>query len=91
MAMVSNYVSMNYSLFSLAFKSVTGVNFVNYLKDIRIKEAKRLLEETEYKVQEIGKMVGYENDKHFMKLFKSTCGISPSEYRKSSDNFLRKY
>lgn len=83
MAMVSNYVSMNYSLFSIAFKNYTGVNFVNYLKKIRIEEAKKLLEETEMKVQEIGKAVGYENDKHFMKTFKSLCGVSPSEYRRN--------
>ncbi len=82
MAMVSNYVSMNYSLFSIEFKNYTGVNFVNYLKEIRIKEARKLLEETDLKIQEVGKMVGYENDKHFMKIFKSICGISPSEYRK---------
>lgn len=83
MAMVSNYVSMNYSLFSIAFKNYTGINFVNYLKGIRIKEAKKLLENTNMKIQEVGKMVGYDNDKHFMKIFKSICGISPSEYRKN--------
>ena len=28
-------------------------------------------------------MVGYDNEKHFMKIFKATCGVSPSEYRKN--------
>lgn len=83
MAVVSNYVSMNYSLFSIAFKEYTGVNFVNYLKLIRIQEAKRLLEETEDKILDISKKVGYENEKHFMKTFKKMCGVSPSEYRKN--------
>ena len=80
---VANYVCMNYSLFSLTFKEYTGVNFVNYLKNIRIKEAKRLLAETDWKVADIGHKVGYENDKHFMKIFKNICGISPSDYRKN--------
>lgn len=83
MAIVSNHVSMNYSLFSLSFKQYTGMNFVNYLKSIRIKEAKRLLEETDEKIIEISQKVGYENEKHFMKTFKSMCGVSPSEYRKN--------
>lgn len=83
MAMVSNYISMNYSLFSLSFKQYTGMNFVNYLKMIRISEAKRLLEETDEKVIDISQKVGYENEKHFMKTFKSVCGVSPSEYRKN--------
>lgn len=76
--------SMNYSLFSIAFKQYAQVNFVNYLKTIRMKEAKRLLETSELKILDISKAVGYENEKHFMKLFKEICGVSPSEYRKNN-------
>lgn len=82
MAMVSNYICMNYSLFSTAFKEYTGVNFVNYLKEIRLAEAKRLLIQTDDKITEIAKQVGFENDKHFMKSFRAVCGVSPSEFRK---------
>lgn len=84
MAVVSNYISMNYSLFSLTFKQYTGVNFVNYLKEIRINEAKRLLRETDDRIIDISHEVGYDNEKHFMKTFKSLCGVSPSEYRKNN-------
>lgn len=83
MAVVSNYVSMNYSLFSYAFKQYTGKNFVSYLKELRINEAKRLLAETDMRVIEISRQVGYENEKHFMKIFKSISGVSPTEYRKN--------
>lgn len=83
MAVVSNHISMNYSLFSYVFKQYTGNNFVNYLKEIRIQEAKRLLEETDMKVIDISCRVGYENEKHFMKTFKATLGVSPTEYRKN--------
>ncbi|MDO4331851.1 MAG: response regulator [Eubacteriales bacterium] len=85
MAVVSNYVSMNYSLFSYAFKQYTGKNFVNYLKDLRMEEAKRLLAQTQLRVVEISQQVGYENEKHFMKIFKSVCGVSPTEYRKNME------
>lgn len=83
MAVVSNYISMNYSLFSFSFKQYTGKNFVTYLKELRIQEAKRLLEKTDMRVIEISQAVGYENEKHFMKTFKVLCGVSPTEYRKS--------
>ena len=43
MAVVSNEVSMNYSLFSSAFKNYTGTNFVGFVRDLRISEAKKLL------------------------------------------------
>ena len=83
MAVVSNQVSMNYSLFSSAFKSYTGTNFVSYVKELRMTQAKRLLSETDLKVNEIALKVGYDNDKHFMKTFKAVVGVSPSEYRKN--------
>ena len=84
MAVVSNHISMNYSLFSQAFKQYTGKNFVNYLKELRIQEAKRLLAETDMRIIDISLAVGYENEKHFMKLFKAVCGVSPTEYRKNA-------
>lgn len=83
MAVVSNYISMNYSLFSYSFKQYTGSNFVNFLKNIRMEEAKRLLKDTDLKVSAISRRVGYDNEKHFMKTFKMSCGVSPSEYRKN--------
>ena len=84
MAMVSNHISMNYSCFSQAFKEHTGTNFVNYIKEVRIEKAKELLQDTSKRVAEIGYAVGFENEKHFMKVFKSVTGISPTEYRKNS-------
>ena len=78
MAEVSNHVSMNYSMFSYAFKQYTGQNFVNYLKELRVQEAKRLLARTDMRVIDISRRVGYENEKHFMKTFKSLCGVSPT-------------
>lgn len=83
MAVVSNFISMNYSLFSYSFKQYTGSNFVNYLKEKRMREAKKLLAETDMKIVEISQEVGYDNEKHFMKIFKTTCGVSPTEYRKN--------
>ena len=85
MAVISNLVSMNYSLFSSAFKNYTGKNFVSYVRDLRIDEAKRLLATTELRVNEIGAKVGYDNDKNFMKSFKAVVGVSPTEYRKNKN------
>ena len=65
-------------LFNLPFDE-----FLNYLKNIRIGEAKKLLVETDMKVHEISKAVGYEHEKHFMKTFKNITGLTPSQYRKN--------
>lgn len=84
MAIVSNHIQMNYYIFSFAFKQYTGKNFVNYLRDLRIEEAKKLLKDTDIKISEISARVGYGNPKHFMKTFKNLYGVSPSDYRNNS-------
>ncbi|GGI46387.1 hypothetical protein GCM10008018_16840 [Paenibacillus marchantiophytorum] len=81
MTIVSNHVSLNYSYFSQAFKEYTGESFVNYLKKLRIDKARDLLVTREYKVYEISEMVGFENTKHFSRVFKEMEGVSPQEYR----------
>jgi YesN/AraC family two-component response regulator len=81
MAVISNHISMNYSLFSNAFKQYTGENFVTYLHKIRIEKAKELLCSTDDKMKDIGFMVGFEDEKHFYRIFRQICGVSPKEYR----------
>ncbi|OPH49054.1 hypothetical protein BC351_37720 [Paenibacillus ferrarius] len=81
MTIVSNHVSLNYSYFSQAFKEFTGESFVNYLKKLRIDKARELLSSTAYKVYEISDLVGFENTKHFSRVFKELEGVSPQEFR----------
>lgn len=87
MAMVSNYVSLNYSYFSQIFKEYIGLNFVDYLKKVRIEEAKKLLEKDTYKIYEVSEKVGYKNSKQFAKIFREIEGISPIEYRQKVVSF----
>jgi YesN/AraC family two-component response regulator len=81
MAVISNHISMNYSLFSYAFKQYTGENFVTYLHNTRIEKAKELLCSTDEKMKDISSMVGFEDEKHFYRIFRQICGVSPKEYR----------
>ncbi|UJF34956.1 response regulator transcription factor [Paenibacillus hexagrammi] len=85
MTIVSNYVSLNYSYFSQAFKEYTGDSFVNYLKKLRIDKAKELLETTDLKVYEISEKSGFENTKHFSRVFKEMEGVTPQEYREQRE------
>lgn len=73
-------VSPNY--LSKLFKSETGVGFLDYLTQIRLKESERLLSETNLSIKEIAAQVGYLDEKYYSKLFKKTTGIKPSEYRR---------
>lgn len=74
------YISPYY--LSHAFKEVTGFTFVEYLNSVRIKEAKKLLEETNLKVYFIADRVGYGSITHFGRVFKEITGHAPLYYRK---------
>lgn len=80
MAMVANQVSVNYTWFSEKFKEHTGVNFNEYLKRLRIEEAKKLLEKGCYKVYEVAERCGFSDVKYFMKIFREETGMSPTEW-----------
>lgn len=68
--------------FSNIFKKQTGQTFTEYLTEVRLQEAKRLLRSTDFSIGEIAGMTGYPDDKYFRKLFKKIVGIKASEYRK---------
>lgn len=79
---VSDLVGFNASYFSTLFKKETGINFVQYLSEIRMEKAKELLKESNLSVAAICEEVGYSDLKHFTKSFRKTTGIKPNEYRK---------
>ncbi|MBR4225117.1 MAG: response regulator [Oscillospiraceae bacterium] len=64
------------------FHQYTGENFNNYLDNIRITEAKRLLRDEDLKVKEVARMVGYPNINYFHNKFKESTGMSPLSFKK---------
>lgn len=74
------YVSPYY--LSRFFKEATGFTFVEYLNSVRIKEAKKLLEQSNMKVSLIAKKVGFGSVTHFGRVFKLVTGYVPLYFRK---------
>jgi transcriptional regulator GlxA family with amidase domain len=66
---------------SRRFKKATGDTPLMYLQRLRIENAKSFLESTNDTFNEITWQVGYNDVSSFQKLFKSTTGLSPKEYR----------
>ncbi len=64
------------------FRAATGSSLIEYLQNLRIEEAKRLLESGSLPVDEISAEVGYEDASFFRRLFKRLTGLSPSQYRR---------
>ena len=66
---------------SKLFREKTGMNFIDYLTEVRINNAKEFLKNPDCKIYDISYMVGYESSKHFSKVFKNATGMTPKEYR----------
>ncbi|MFB9330979.1 helix-turn-helix domain-containing protein [Paenibacillus aurantiacus] len=72
------------SYLSRMFKEHTSINFLNYLIDVRMKEAKTLLLQSQLHVQDIALRVGYTNLSSFLRIFKKYYGMTPSELRNAA-------
>jgi transcriptional regulator GlxA family with amidase domain len=64
------------------FKAATGGTLIEYLQNLRVEEAKRLLEARDLPVDEVSAEVGYADTSFFRRLFKRMTGLTPSQYRR---------
>ena len=48
-----------------------------------VQDYSALLQNTQYNINEIAQIIGYDNPLYFSRVFQKTKGISPSEYRKN--------
>lgn len=80
---IADYLCMTPSSFCRYFKQKTGMNFVNYLTDYRLRYAKSLLDSNKYKITTIATMSGFNNVTYFNRVFKQNTSMTPSEYIQS--------
>ena len=78
---------MSVSWFIRNFKKFTGSTPMQFIVRIRITNAQILLETTTYSINEISKIVGYDNQLYFSRLFHKLKGYSPREYQKIRNKF----
>jgi len=81
---ISSLFFLNPSYCSFLFKEKTGINFIDYVNQVRIGKAKELLGSTDDKVYKIAKSLGYDNTKYFFRVFKKLTGLTPEEYRSNA-------
>lgn len=75
--------------FSRVFRRETGVNYITYLNNLRMKHAVQLLEQTDCKVYEIAEKVGFSSLSYFSTAFKKKFGKNPYEYQVSHQRSRR--
>ena len=75
-------VGLGTTAFSEKVKSFTGFSPLNYLINIRISEAIKLLKRIDVQITDIALDVGFYSSQHFATTFKKLTGYTPSEFRK---------
>jgi len=63
------------------FKEIFGTTVFDYLHDLKMEHARRLLQDAGAYVNEVSSQVGYKNPNHFSTAFKRKFGINPTQYR----------
>lgn len=77
-------LSLSPSYLQHKYKQMFGTNIKKDVTASRIRYGKYLLANTDHTILRISQMAGYENDVHFMRVFKKETGFTPSQYRKAS-------
>ena len=73
---------LNPSYLSRVFKEKTGESFKEFLMRVRIEQACKLLQNSNFSIQKICLMIGFHDKYYFSRLFKNVTGHTPLEYRK---------
>lgn len=76
------FISPNY--LSTLFNEKNAMSLKDYINKLRIKKAKQYLEETDMKISEISKLVGYSQLSYFGSIFNKLEGCTPNEFRRKS-------
>lgn len=85
---VAHHVNVSSPYLSAILKKALGINFTEYLLELRLNRAKELLKNHQMKIYEVADECGFIQAKYFSKVFKKYVGVTPKEYRKDQQDSL---
>ena len=80
---IAQEVNMSYSWFRKKFKEYTGFSPAQYIIELRIQRAKKLLANTDMSIKEIAYYLNFDNLSYFSQIFKKQAGYTPVSYRRT--------
>ena len=79
---IAERLEVTSSYMSKLLKKETGLSFIDYLTNIRIKKAMYIMQDPTIKIYDVAELVGYSNQYYFSRAFKKITGVSPKEHRR---------
>jgi len=81
LSMIAEHLNVSPNYISRVFKEEVGKTLFNYVNEVRVEQAKKLMHKKELKIYEIGEKVGFNSSVHFNIVFNKLTGYSPKQYR----------
>lgn len=79
---IAEVVYLNPQYMVRLFRKQEGISILEYITNVRIRMATKLLRETDYSIQQVADLAGYSNYSYFSRVYKKITGKSPQEYKK---------
>lgn len=86
---VAEHVNVSKNYFSVLFKENSGISFKQFLNDVKLSNAAKMLKQTELSIVEICHDCGYDSLSTFYRKFKEKFSVSPQTYRNQNEKKLK--
>ena len=86
---LSEVVYLNPSYISSLFYKETGTHLVEYINNLRVEQAKVMLQNSMLSLDQIALQTGFSSARYFSRIFKERVGISPIQFRRLNSNLMR--
>lgn len=83
---LANQMNYSSSHFTSLFKKTTSVSPIEYFIKLKVQHACQLLSQTDLRISEVARKLGYDDSFYFSRLFKKVTGKSPKDYKQSVTN-----
>jgi two-component system response regulator YesN len=80
LAKLAEQVYLNPSYLSRLFRKTMGTTITDYIDNVKIAQAKSLLEQDDIKIRDVAKTLGYDSAASFTRFFRKLTGVTPQEY-----------
>lgn len=81
---IADNAGLSETYFSALFKKETGETVSEFIQKSRVKEAQRMIQFSDYSLNEIGNYLGFCSQSHFSKTFRKYTGVTPGQFRKKN-------